>query len=93
MKRLFVELPGQIHACFGGIDVLVEIKNQVIGNNGIAGCEESDQPIDQVTFGGGHLRIQITDVSGKIDFFDGPGVLDGVPIHFVELWIAHGAEG
>ena len=92
MERLFVELARQIHAGFGCVDVLVEVEHQIVGHDRVAGGEERHEPADQVLLGRHELAVEIDEIVGEIDFFDGPGVFDGVAVHLVELRVAHGPQ-
>jgi hypothetical protein len=57
--------------------VLVQVEDQVVGHDGVAGGEERDQAADQVSFGRGECG-QVGEVGMQIDLLDGPGVSDGV---------------
>jgi hypothetical protein len=93
VQRLLVELTRQVHPRLGGVDVLVEIEDEVVRDDGVAGGEERDQPVDQVAFGVGHLLLEVADVGGEVDLFDGPGVLDGVAVHLVKPRVRHRPQG
>ncbi len=86
------QLPGQVQACFGGVDVLVQVEHQVVGDDGVAGGEERDQPVDQVPFGGGQLA-EVGQVGVQVDFLDRPGVLDRVLEPVEELRVPHRTQG
>ncbi|MCY1456832.1 hypothetical protein D9M71_740780 [compost metagenome] len=73
--------------------MLVQVQHQVVGHDRIAGGEERNQAVDQVALARRHLAMQVADVDLEVDFFHGPGVLDRVAIHVIELGVAHGAQG
>ena len=56
VQRLLVELARQVHARLGGVEVLVEVQHEVVGDDGVAGGEEGDQPLHEVALGVRHLR-------------------------------------
>ena len=85
-------LAGEIEAGFGRVDVFVEIENEVVGDDGVAGCEEGDEALDDVDLSGGDLGFEVGEVSLEVDLFDGPGVLDAVAEHLVEDREAHGTQ-
>ena len=89
VQRLFVELTTQVHAGFGRVDVLVQVEHQVVRHDRVARCEERDQTVDQVPLGGQQLALQVDEVVGEVDLLHRPGVADRVPVHVVELRIAH----
>ena len=93
VQRLFVQLPREEHAGLGRVDVFVEVQNQVVRHDRVAGGEERDDAIHQVALGGQQPVVQVGKVVGEVDLLDGPGVADGVAVHLVELGIAHGPQG
>jgi hypothetical protein len=93
MKSFFIQLTGQIHPSFRRVDMFVEIKDQIIGNDGISCGKKSYKPIYQMPFAGIHFLRQICDVSGEVHLVDGPRVLNGVPVHLIKRGITHGTEG
>ncbi len=89
VQRLFVELARQVHPCFGGVDVLVQVEHQVVRHDGVAGGEERHQSPDEVLLGGHQLALQVDEVVGEVDLLDGPGVLDRIAVHVEELRVPH----
>ncbi|MNT81498.1 hypothetical protein D3C72_2211010 [compost metagenome] len=73
--------------------MLVQVQHQVVGHDRIAGGEERDQTMDQVTLARRHLAVQVADVDLEVDLFHRPGVLDRIPVHVIELRVAHRAQG
>src|SRR6185369_508295 len=92
-QRLLVELPRQVQARLGRVDVFVEVEHQVVGDDRVARGEEGDQPLHQMAVGVAHAAGEVGDVGGEVDLLDGPGVLDGVAVHLVEARVAHRAQG
>ena len=93
VQRLLEQLPGQVHARFGCVDVLVQAQDQIVRHNGIAGGEERYETLDEVAIGRAHAPLHVTQINLKIDFFHAPGILDGGTVHLIELRIAHGPKG
>ncbi len=89
---LFEELAGKVEAGFGGVDVLVEVEDEVVGDDGVAGGEEGDEAPDDVDLRGGDALAEIDEVGLEIDLFYGPGVFYAVAEHVVEDGEAHGAQ-
>jgi hypothetical protein len=89
VQRLFVELSAQVHPGFGRVDVLVEVEHQVVGHDRVAGGEERHETTDQVLLGRHQLAIEVGQIVGEVDLFDGPRVLDRVFVHLEELRIPH----
>ena len=58
VQRFLVQLPRQVHARFGRVDVLVQVEHQVVGDDRIAGGEERDQALDQVPLGRRHALVR-----------------------------------
>ncbi|MNI38245.1 hypothetical protein D3C73_923780 [compost metagenome] len=93
VQRFFIQLARQVHARFGRVQVLVQVQHQVVGHDRIAGGEERDKTMDQVTLARRHLAVQVADVDLEVDLFHRPGVLDRIPVHVIELRVAHRAQG
>ena len=89
VQRLLVELPRQVHARLGGVDVLVQIQHQVVRDDRVAGGEERHESLHQVPLGGKQLAVQVDDVVGEVHLVHRPSVLDGVAVHLVEDRVAH----
>ncbi len=89
MQRFLEQLPGQVHPRFGSVDVPVQADHQVVGNDGITGREEGHQTLDQMPLRRRHALLQMAQVDLEVDLLDGPGVLDGGPVHLVEPGVAH----
>ena len=70
VQRLFVELARQVHPRLGRVDVLVEIEDEVVRDDRVAGREEGDEALDEVALGVGHLLLQVADVGGEVDLLD-----------------------
>ncbi len=83
VQRLFEQLARQIHPRLGCVEVAVEIEDQVVRDDRVAGGEERDEPLDQVALRGGHPR-QIGEVGREVDLLDRPGVLDRRAVHLEE---------
>ena len=92
MQRFFVQLPRQVHARFGRIDVLVQAQHHIVGDDGISGREKCHQALDQMPVRGVHAALQVTQIDLKVDFLDAPGILDRRAIHVVELGVSHRAQ-
>jgi hypothetical protein len=88
VQRLLVELARQVHPRLGGVDVLVEVEHQVVGDDRVAGGEERDQALHQVALGRRHLR-EVGEVGAEVDLLDGPGVLDRAAVHLEERGVRH----
>ena len=88
VQRFLVELPGQEQAGLRGVDVLVQVEHEVVGDDRVAGGEEGDEAADEVALGGDHLA-QVDEVVGEVDLLDRPRVADRRPVALVELRIAH----
>ena len=48
---LLEQLPGQVEAGFRRVDVLVEVEHEVVRDDRVAGGEERDEPVDEMSFG------------------------------------------
>src|SRR5699024_1186444 len=62
VQRFLVKLARQVHARFRRVDVLVEVQDQVVGNDRVAGGEKGDQALDEVAVGGGHFGVEVVRV-------------------------------
>ena len=51
VQRLLVQLAGQEQPGLGGVDVLVQVEHEVVGDDRVAGGEEGDEPADEVPLG------------------------------------------
>ena len=72
--------------------MLVEVEDQVVGHDRVAGGEEGHQAVDQVLLGRHELAVEIGQVVGEVDLLDGPGVLDRIAVHVEELRVTHRAQ-
>ena len=79
----------KVHPRFRRVDVLIQIQHQVVGYDRISGGEERNQAIDKVALGRSEALVEVPDVGKEIDFFDRPGVLDGIAILLIEGGILH----
>ena len=93
VQRLFVELTREVHARLWGVDVPVQVEDEVIGHDRVARREEGDEAVHQVPLGVRHLRLQVADVRGKVDLLDRPRVLDRRAVHLVKARVGHRPEG
>ncbi len=76
VQRFLEQLPRQVHARFGRVDVPVQADDQIVRHDGIAGGEERHQPLDQVPVGRRHPLRQVAEVDLEVDLLHRPGVLD-----------------
>ncbi|MDF2696288.1 MAG: hypothetical protein K0S65_4671 [Labilithrix sp.] len=67
----------------------VEVQDEVVRDDRVAGREEGDQALDEMAFRVRHLALQIERVGREVDLLDGPGVLDRVLVHLEEARIRH----
>ena len=72
--------------------MLVEIKDEIVRDDRIAGREERDETIDHVTLRPGHLVPQIHDIGREVDFLNGPRIFDRIFIHFIKIRVLHRAK-
>ena len=89
VQRLLVQLAGQEQPGLGGVDVLVQVEHEVVGDDRVAGGEERDEPADEVPLGRASACVQVDEVVGEVDLLDRPRVADRVPVALVELRVAH----
>jgi hypothetical protein len=73
--------------------VLIKVKHEVVGDDGVARGEEGNEPSDQVDLSGRETLFQVNEVGLEVDFFDSPCVLDAIAEHVIEHWVTHGAQG
>ena len=88
VQRLLEQLAGQEQPGLGGVDVLVQVEHEVVGDDRVAGGEEGDEAADQVALGREQLA-QVDEVVGEVDLLDRPRVADRGPVALVELRVAH----
>ena len=89
---LLEQLPGQVQPAFRGVDVLVQVEDEVVGHDRVAGGEERDQPGDQVPLGR-RQPGQVGQVGVQVHLLDRPGVLDRVAEPVVEHRVPHRPQG
>jgi len=71
----------------------IQVEHEIVRHDRITGGKKRDQALDQMALGRRHALRKMAEVDLEIDLFDGPGVLDRGAVHFVELRIAHRAQG
>ncbi len=89
VQGFLVELPRQVHARFRRIDVPVEVQNEIVRHDRIAGGEEGHQPLHQMTLRRAELGREVLHIRREVDLLHRPGVADRVAVHREELRVAH----
>ena len=72
--------------------MFVEIEHQVVGDDGVAGGEERNQALDQMSFRRPELVSQVVDIQREVDFLHRPSVAHRIAVHLVERRIAHRSQ-
>ncbi|SVE41895.1 uncharacterized protein METZ01_LOCUS494749, partial [marine metagenome] len=50
------------------------------------------EPADEMLFCGQKLAAKVDKIIGEVDLVDGPRVLNGIPVHVVELRVTHWSQ-